>query len=454
MTSTALPYRRPLLSRSDAARLALLLLVSGALLLLTWWWRDPSTRLVRTTGDELVQVGRATGLLAAYLLLVQIVVMARVPVLEARIGADWLARAHRWLGSYVAVLIAVHVGAVVTGYAASDHGGVAHEAATMVMTYPHVLMATVGTALLALVVVVSLARLRSVLPYEVWHTIHLAGYLTIALALWHQMANGAQFLSNPTARHLWLAVHVAVLLLLVRYRVLEPVRLSLRHRFRVEDVAIEADGSASIYVVGRGLHELPVRPGQFFRWRFLARGHWLQAHPFSLSEAPNGLRLRMTAKAVGDHTAALRSLQPDTAVMLEGPYGALTAELGRGAPMLLVAGGSGVAPLLALLQEAVVERRQATLLYRVRDIDSAPFVDELTELAAEPGINVLVLGGPRGRGRAHDVLHPARLREMVPDISDRDVYLCGPAGMVRHVRRSLALLGVPAGHIHHESFEL
>ena len=45
------------------------------------------------------------------------------------------------------------------------------------------------------------------------------------------------------------------------------------------------------------------RTGQFFLWRFLTRDRWWEAHPFSLSAAPDGRRLRITVKGVGDYTA-------------------------------------------------------------------------------------------------------------------------------------------------------
>lgn len=75
----------------------------------------------------------------------------------------------------------------------------------------------------------------------------------------------------------------------------------------------------SITITGRGLDRLAARPGQFFVWRFLTPGHWHEAHPFSLSAAPDGRRLRITVKAVGDHSAGLASLAPGTRVLAEGP---------------------------------------------------------------------------------------------------------------------------------------
>ena len=60
----------------------------------------------------------------------------------------------------------------------------------------------------------------------------------------------------------------------------------------------------SVICTGRRLDRLAVSGGQFFCWRFLTRGMWWQAHPYSLSALPQPPYLRLTVKAVGDHSAA------------------------------------------------------------------------------------------------------------------------------------------------------
>ena len=56
------------------------------------------------------------------------------------------------------------------------------------------------------------------------------------------------------------------------------------------------------------LDRFRVLSGQSLHWRFLARGHWWETHPFSLSAAPDGRRLRITVKHLGDYSARLASL--------------------------------------------------------------------------------------------------------------------------------------------------
>jgi predicted ferric reductase len=110
----------------------------------------------------------------------------------------------------------------------------------------------------------------------------------------------------------------------------------------------------SIRIAGRRLDRLGARAGQFFLWRFLTRDRWWAAHPFSLSATPDGRSLRITVKALGDFSGRLGSLQPGTRVAAEGPFGVFTAGVLRRERTLLIAGGIGITPIRALLEEVHV----------------------------------------------------------------------------------------------------
>jgi predicted ferric reductase len=443
------------LTRRGAATLSGVVTALAAVAVLVVWWADPATRKGGGDGATLTEIGRATGLLAAVLLLATVTLMARVPWLERRVGTDWLVRGHRWLGAYAGWLLVVHPVAMVLGYARNVHARPLHET-RVVLDYSDVLIGTVGLALLALVLTLSARPVRRRLPYEVWHLLHLLAYAGIGLAFAHQVVNGAQFFHRPYARLAWIALHLAVVYLVVEHRVVEPVRRLARHRFRVCDVVDEPDGSVSVYVTGRHLHELRAEPGQYFRWRFLTRDAWWQAHPFSLSQAPNGKWLRMTAKPVGDHSRWLTGLRADggVSVLLEGPYGALTPALRRGQRLVLIGAGSGIAPMLALAQHAARARVATTLVYRVSHEHQVNFREELAYLEESSYVRVRVVTGPRGKHGRRDPLDRTELADLVRRRPVPDVYLCGPPGLTDRLSETIRDLGVPAGRIHSESFDL
>src|SRR5207237_7192324 len=127
------------------------------------------------------------------------------------------------------------------------------------------------------------------------------------------------------------------------------------------------------------------RPGQCFIWRFLSAGQWWAAHPFSLSAAPDGQSFRITARAVGDHTRALRALKPGTRVVAEGPFGDFTEAARRRDKVLLVAGGIGITPVRALLERM---EGDVVAIYRAIHAGDIVFADELAELEQRRGVKV------------------------------------------------------------------
>ena len=163
--------------------------------------------------------------------------------------------------------------------------------------------AAAGLLLLVAVAATSAPVVRRRLSHRTWHGVHLLAYVAVALAFAHQLTTGHEFQHQPVARAAWIALHVLVLLALVGLRVALPVAVSRRHRLHVRRVVAEAPGVVSLEVGGVGLDGLGAAAGQFFHWRFLAPGLWREAHPFSLSEAPDGRRLRVTVKGSGDFTA-------------------------------------------------------------------------------------------------------------------------------------------------------
>ena len=98
----------------------------------------------------LIVGGRISGLLGGYLLLLEVALMARIPWLERRIGSDWLARSHRWLGTYLLTMLVAHVVLLIAGLTLLDQVPFTVETGTVVLTYPDVLMAAVALGLLVL----------------------------------------------------------------------------------------------------------------------------------------------------------------------------------------------------------------------------------------------------------------------------------------------------------------
>ena len=446
--SVASPVRA---GRAAVGTIAWLVLAGNAAALVWLWLNGGGISDVHSVGDGFTSVGRITGLLAAYSALIQVVLLARIPWIERLIGFDRLSVWHRRNGHACLYLVVAHVVAIVIGYAALDRISLPGELKKMTTSYPGMITAWVGTGLLIAVVVSSVVIVRRRLRYEAWYAVHLAAYAGIALAWFHQIPTGNELVLDTVAADYWRALYVATLALIVVFRIGAPVLNSFRYRLRVVEVVTEAPGVVSLRITGRRLGRLRAQAGQFFLWRFLARDRWWTAHPFSLSEAPDGRSLRLTVKALGDHTARMGSIRPGTRVVAEGPFGVFTTAAQRRDKVLLIAGGIGITPIRALLEEI---RGDAIVVYRVVSEDEIVFANELEELTRARGATLHYVVGDHTAAGAERLLSPEHLRELAPDIRRREVFVCGPPGMAAAVERSVRRAHVPRRHVHVERFAL
>ena len=402
--------------------------------------------------EPMTAAGRLTGLIASDLLLLQVLLMARIPWAERSFGQDALARTHRLTGFTSFWLMAAHIVLITVGYARTGAGSLVHTAWDLVANYPGMLLATVGAFLLVVVVVLSVRAARRRQRYETWHLLHLYAYLGVGLALPHQLWTGADFASSPVATAYWWGPYLAALLAVVAFRVALPLWRSAYHRLRVDHVVDEAPGVVSVYLRGHRLDRLPARSGQFFLWRFLDGPGWSRAHPYTLSAGPSPELLRITVKDLGDGSRRVRSVRPGTRVLIEGPYGVLTADRSTGRPPLLIAAGVGITTMRALLDD--LGAPGATLLYRVRDRAEALFRAELDLIGRGAGVRVVYLDGPRSTSGSWlpAGCAPDALRRIVPDVARREAFLCGPPAWMAAVRADLRAASLPAGRIHSEEF--
>ena len=115
----------------------------------------------------------------------------------------------------------------------------------------------------------------------------------------------------------------------------------------------------------------------------------------------------------------MTTIQPGTRVIVEGPYGGLTSAARRRPRAALIAGGVGITPIRALLEDMPASnRRHLPRGPRGRP----PLPGRARRAVAAPRRAVHYVLGDQGDG----VLSPEHLRELVPDIAERDVYVCGP----------------------------
>ncbi|MEN9713714.1 MAG: hypothetical protein RLZZ164_378 [Actinomycetota bacterium] len=402
-------------------------------------------------------IDRLTALVATDLLLIDILLIARLPWIDHYYGQDKATVAHKKLGKPILYLVIAHFISSVVQYSITDGKNVIDEFFSL-LTIQDLLLATFAFILMVLVVVTSLNFARKAITYEAWYLVHLLAYGSVLAAIPHQFSTGSDIAGKPVAQVYWITLYLFVLVNVVWYRVLLPIVRSMRASLRVAAVTRESSDTVSLYLTGRNVASLGGEAGQFYMLRIMTATQWWRPHPFSISAAPNDSFVRFTIGNRGDDTAMMQNLKPGTRVVLEGPYGVFTEERRTKEKVVLMAAGIGIPPVRALAESMAARPGDVTIVYRLRDQADASLLEEVREVARRRGMRLFVLDGKRGVGTSWMNVDQfgrqdaERLAQMAPDIANSDVYICGPTPWTHAVVKTLRELKTEERLIHAEEF--
>ncbi|NBE55820.1 ferredoxin--NADP reductase [Streptomyces boluensis] len=235
----------------------------------------------------------------------------------------------------------------------------------------------------------------------------------------------------------------------------EPTGGARTHRLRVTEVIVENADTHSLVLQAPpdATDRFGYRPGQFLTLKLPGTDGGWAARCYSLSSSPHtGEPLKITVKRViGGRCSnwVCDEVRAGDEIEALPPAGTFTPD-SLDTDLLLVAGGSGITPVLSIAKSALSQGTgKVALLYANRDDSSVVFRDELwglTEAYPERLVVIhwleLLLGLP-GVDRLAAVLAP---------YADRDAYVCGPGPMMDVTEQALRSLGTPARRIHRERF--
>ena len=193
-----------------------------------------------TGKNAVLTVAKFFGLHAALIMMLQLVLVARLPWLDRRIGMDRLTAWHRWIGFTLLWTLLAHATLIVLGYATLERRPVLRDVPEPGRR-DRLAARDVRRCRSSSSSRLSVRYARRRLRYETWHAIHLGLYVAVVLALAHQMLEGTTFTSSPLAAAYWWTLWALVLGALVVGRVVLPLWRNARHRFRVAAVVPESD---------------------------------------------------------------------------------------------------------------------------------------------------------------------------------------------------------------------
>lgn len=468
------------------------LVLAVHLITIFWFWYAGSGRLFVSDGASLMlALGRLSGLLLVSLVLTQLLIMSRAPWLEQAFGLDKLARLHHKIGRYFIVFLVLHPGLIILSYSKFAEVGLIAQYITFLKD-DDLLQASIAFFLFLGIIVYSLLQVWKRWDFERWYYVHLALYLAIALAWDHQLPLGGDFSASTLFTYYWYVAYAFVGMNLLYFRFLLPVLNYRKHRFVVADIKTETADVHSVYISGKQLGEFHFRGGQFLIVRFLKKPFYWEAHPFSISKNFDGVSLRQSIKAIGDFTKTVPNIPTGTKVLIEGPYGVFTAQKSHTNKVLLIAGGIGITPYRAIIEDLGKAGKDVHLVYGNKTEADIALRGELEVLATKYHIKIHhVISGPPPRGEGQGEVSvkndyitkvsatpanspsrgggqelsalttfstgfvtPELIAQLVPDAREREVFLCGPPPMMNALLKSLPSIGVDAQKIYFEKFSL
>jgi len=425
--------------------------VINALIILFIWWQGSGLYITQPwEGSYYIAFGRLTGLFAEYFLLTELLLVGRVWWLEKFFGFVSMSRLHHAIGTWLIFLILSHPLLLTLGYARQNSTGLTEQFTSLLFNWEDVFKALIGVILIFAAVGTSIKLVRMKIKYERWYFVHLTMYLAIGLAFGHQINSGD--VSEGSATYYWLALNYAVFGLILLYRFLRPLYLFYKYKFTIDKIEKETDDVYSVYISGRHMREFSFESGQFANLIFLAKG-MRQSHPFSFSAAPNGKNLRFSIKKLGDFTNKIDELKKGTRVILDGPYGRFTLAHALTKKCLLIAGGIGITPIRAMAEDCAKHGVDAVVMYSAKNSASLTFKKELDELAAQfKKLQVVYIVDEKTERFECGMINEEKITRLVPDYSERDIYICGPGPMMQALINILESKGLPKSRLHHEMF--
>lgn len=429
---------------------------SANLALIVFWWAVPNGWLEVSSGDlvtALHALGRLFGLIATYCALMQFIVMGRVGWLEPIFGLDKMAIFHRANGMATISFILLHSFLITLTHPLLQ-GSMNFLS---VMQLPYVVLAMAAETLFILTVGLSIYIVRKHLKFETWYAVHMLNYLAIALVPWHQLTNGGDFLTNEAFANYWIGLYLFTAACVLYWRFAKVFIKSVRHQFTVQKIVKETPTATSVYITGRRMDKFKAKGGQFVLVRFLSKKLWSQEHPFSLSRLPDGETIRLTIRQLGDFTNEVPNIAPGTKVAVSGPFGAFTHQRRETQKVLYIAGGIGITPIRSMIEQQALmgESGNAVLLYGNRSESDTIFLQELHEISQRIGMPIHnVLSDQKGYKGELGFIDQEKIGRLVPDVRERDVFLCGPPPMMAAIVKQLKAIGVPDSQIHYERFSL
>lgn len=392
-------------------------------------------------------VGQLSALVGIVMFSLALLLIARLRILEPYFdGLDRMIKTHRYLGAIGFLLILIHPLALSFRLIPVSVSSAATFFLPTLTDMPKTLGIIALLLMMALLSVTMFAKVR----YQILINTHRFLGVAFMLGALHSFQIPSD-LSTSGILTVYIGFFVALGTIAYLYRVVFRVFIP-KYYYVVQKVAALDHSVTEITMTPAGKHML-FKSGQFIYISFKNGNVSREAHPFSISSAPDAATLRITVKTLGDYTSTLPSLAVGATAVIEGPFGGFTGEHAKHDSEIWIAGGIGITPFLSRarqMQYSNAHPKPTDFYYTANTREEMLFLRELQNISRlHPSFRVIPYAS-----NELGFLTPSAIQKHSGALHDKDIFMCGPPPMMKSLTVQCKELGVTSSQLHSEVFSM
>lgn len=411
-------------------------------------------------GLTMQALGQALGLVGMAMFALNLTLGARLKTLESLFGGmNKIYIAHHILGGLSFVLLLLHPLFLIGQYLKSGAIGIKNSYVLYVAN-PHCFAnfslinpeCSYLWGVVALVLLISFLFITFFvkLPYNFWKLTH----KFLGLAFFFGAVHVLFVPSDVTAvrvlqYYMWFLVGIGTAGVL--YRTVLGSFFVVTREFIVDEIKQVNPTIVEIIMHAKDGNPMKYTPGQFIFIGFPNNKGLEEVHPFSLSSSPTKDTLSIGVKGLGDYTKRLNELTPGSRAVIEGPFGRTSYRYYPRKEQIWIAGGIGITPFLGMARSLdPADGYKVDLYYSAMSLEEAAFDEELRAIAsANPNFRLI-----QWYGKEKGFLSADAISAESQGVLGKEVFLCGPPGMMAALKGQFAKWKVPVANIHSEEFSM